>query len=146
MEDIFETIGDYLEKYNALALKTPKNTILHFKSRDEMYLYVFKEIRKYCKRGYIEIALLVKHLTQFDDETCEEIAGIIRKQNSKMVNDPLFVDWQNVGYEKEKLIAIIKGMHYLTETEYDWSAGEYAWVLFRKFNKEYNELCQEEET
>lgn len=135
MEENFETLGDYFEKYNAFALKTPKNKIMHFKSRDEMYLYVLKEIRQYCKRGYLEIALLVKHLTQFDDETCEQIAEIIRKGNSKLREDPIFIDWQNIGYEKVKLITILKGLHSLTETEYEWVAGEYAWALFRTWNQ-----------
>lgn len=142
MMDNFETMGDYLEKYNAFALKTPKNQIMHFAKRDEMYLYTLKELRKYCERGYIEIALLIKHLTQLDDASCEELALVIRKSQPEISVEPLFIDWSDVGYEKEKLIAILKGLHSITETEYDWCCGEYAWLKFREFNEEYTELCQ----
>lgn len=137
MMDNFETMGDYLDKYNPFALKNNKNQILHFKSYDEIYLHTLKEIRQYCKRGYIDLALLVKHLTQFDDESCNEIADGFRKLVQKEPDQPMFIDWLNIGYEKDKLIGILKGLHNITETQYDWPCGEYAWVLFRDFNEKY---------
>lgn len=136
MED-FETLGDYLEKYNPFALKDSKNRILHFKSRDEIYLYTLKEIRSYCKRGYVELALLVKHLTGFDDDTCFDLEECMHKENGDLCKNPLLLDWGDVGREKEKLQAIFKGLHEATETEFDWCAFEYAWAFFREWNNNY---------
>lgn len=143
MEDL-ETMGDYLEKFNPLALKDEKNRIRHFKTRDENYLFVLKDMRKYCKRGYVELALLVKHLTGMDDETCEDVHNAICKIYGCEKDKPMFVDWSDAGREKEKLQAILTGMHTITETEFDWASFEYAWLVFRNWNDNYTE--KEDET
>lgn len=138
MED-FETMGDYLEKYNPFALKDEKNRIRHFKTREDIYRFVLEDIRKYCKRGYVEVALLVKHFTQFDDDTCKDISEAARKEFADIRNEPLFIDWANVGREKGKLSALLKTLHLLTETEFDWASFEYVWIFYKEWVKEYNE-------
>lgn len=142
----FETLGDYLSKHNPLALKNSKNQILHFKNYEAAYLYTLKEMRKYCKKGYVELPLLVKHFTGFDDETCEDISRYIKKHNSEWDKVPSLIDWNRVGYEKEKLEAVMKGLHEITETEYDWVEFECAWLEFRKWNYDKNMTHDDEET
>lgn len=131
----FETLGDYLEKHNPLAIKNEKNEIMFFKHYEDAYLYMLKDMRKYCKRGYVELPLLVKHYTGFDDDTCEEVAGYMKKEYVDWNDTPVLLDWMRVGYEKEKLIAIMKGFHNLTETEFDWLDFECAWNSFREWLK-----------
>lgn len=137
MED-FETLGDYLAKYNPLALKNDKNQILHFKTYDDAYLYVLKETRTYCTRGYVEIPLLVKHLTGFDDETCMEITDIIIRYNKSLKDEPHVIDWHRIERSKEILEAVVKGLHSLTETEFSWSSFEYAWVIYKQWIEKIN--------
>lgn len=139
------TLGDYLERFNPFGLKNEKGRILHFKTRDDIYLYTLKEIRKYCKRGYIELTLLMKHLTGFDESTCEDLANAARKYEKTLAKDPIFVDWSNVGYEKDRLEAIIKALHILTETEFVWASFEYAWIMFRQFNEVYTNNGEDNE-
>lgn len=140
MED-FETLGDYLAEHNPFALKDEKNRIRHFKTREEIYKFVLEDIRKYCKRGYIELALLIKHLTQFDDETCQDIANIGRKNYPEIHDEPLYLDWEDIEHQRGKLEAIIKTLHLLTETEFDWASFEYTWLYYKVWvinkNKEY---------
>lgn len=144
MEHNFETLGDYLEKYNPFALKNSKNEILHFPTYSDIYLHTMKEMRMYCKRGYVELALLVKYLTGFNDETCTELADNMKKLNRDLSNEPLLIDWSRVGYEKEKLVAILNGLHDLTETEFDWAQFEKSWLTFRSWNDEYTEEQSED--
>lgn len=138
MED-FETLGDYLEKHNPLALKNGKNEILYFKNYEAAYLYALKEMRKYCKKGYVELPLLVKHFTGFDDESCEDVASYMKQAFQEWQTMPVLIDWQRVGYEKEKLMAIMRGMHEITETEFDWVEFECAWNEFRTWNEKFED-------
>lgn len=138
MEEGFETMGDWMEKYNPFALKNAKGEVLKFESREAIYLYVMKEIRKYCKRGYVELALLVKHLTGFDDDTCNDVADYIKRLDKRMKEEPLLFDWDNVGYYRERLQAIMKGLHIITETEFYWAEFELAWEDFRVYNKNFD--------
>lgn len=135
--NVFETLGDYLEKHNPFALINGKNEMLFFKNYEEAYLYTLKDLRKYCKKGYVDLPLLVKHLTDFDDDTCMEVAEYMTQSYKEWRDKPVLIDWSRVGYEKEKLIAILKGLHGLTETEYDWLEFECAWNRFTSWNEDF---------
>lgn len=138
MDEYFETMGDYLDKYNPLAIKDSKNRILHFKTYDDCYLYVLKETRRYCKRGYCDVALLVKHLTGFDEDTCEEVALAAKKETPELAEQPLLLDWTQPDKCTRKLAGVINGMHILTETDFNQYSFEYAYLMFKQFNDRYN--------
>lgn len=144
MENI-ETLGDYLAKYNPLALKNEKNEILHFKNYDEAYLYALKDIRKYCKKGYVELPLLIKHLSGFDDESCEQLACYMREQNKDLDVETIFLDWRSIDRQYERLMTIIKVLHEPTETEFSWTSFEYAWMIFKQFNEKMIEKDEKED-
>lgn len=144
MENI-ETLGDYLAMFNPLALKNEKNEILHFKNYDEAYLYVLKDIRRYCKKGYVELPLLIKHLNGFDDESCEELARFMRNRNKDLDVETIFLDWRNIDRQYERLMTIIKVLHEPTETEFAWTSFEYAWMVFKQFNEKMIEKDEKED-
>lgn len=136
--DNFETMGDYLSKYNPFGIKDEKNNVLHFKDYGEIYLHTLKETQKYCQRGYLELPLLIKHLTGFDFDTATDIAELVKKNDKTIPEGPLFVDWTDVGYSKERFVSLMKGLHELTETTFDWVMFEYAWLRFKSWNDNYN--------
>lgn len=140
----FETIGDYLNKYNPFALKDEKNRILHFKDYDEIYLHVLKVIRKYCKRGYVELPHLVKFLTQFDDETVNDIVNAILRNHRGWSRDACYINWYHVRNEEERMQALLKGLHIVTETEFSWTSFQYAWLMFIEFNDKQNKKDDED--
>ena len=144
MEDL-TTLEEYLHKHNPLALKDVKNKVLFFKDYNDAYLHVLKEIRIYCKRGYIELALLVKHLTQFDDGSCEDLQALMIKNNATLAETPLLMNWLDVGHEKERLQTIVEAMHEPSGASFDWVAFEYAWLVFRQWNEEQNQKDNEED-
>lgn len=140
MTDGFGALWKFLQDKNPFMIIDQKEKLMEFKSREELYLYTLKEIRKYCPKGYVEVPLLIKHLTGFDDVTCEDASKPITKFNSTLSYDkPIFIDWRAVGYDKEKLQAIFKTMHLPTESEFDWAAFEYVWMQFKAWLNEYNE-------
>lgn len=142
-----ENLGDYLEKHNPFAVKDEKNRIQHYNTYENAYLFVLQDLRKYCKRGYVDLVLYVKHLCGFDDDTCIEIAQLIckyQKLNDCITKEQVvMINWENVRFEREKLSRLIKGLHVITETEFDWLSFEMAWLDFKDWLEKYEKTQKE---
>lgn len=134
----FEVFGDYLAKHNPLAICDEKEKLMHFKCYEDVYLHVLKFVRGYCKRGYVELPLLIKTLTVFDEDTAVEVANMAPKIAKEVADNPFFLNWERVGYSKERFQGIMKLLHTFTETEFDWVAFEVAWLRFSEWLTKHN--------
>lgn len=136
MED-FETMGDYFNKYNPFFIKDGKNRIQHFKRYDDAYLYVLKAMVELCNRGYVDFSVVVKHLTKLDDDSCIDLMNMAGKSFPAMRMNYILIDWEHVEKYRSELEIIIKSLHMISDTDFDWASFEYAWTIFVPWLKTY---------
>lgn len=134
--DGYGLFAEHIEQHNPFGIKDEKGNVLYFKTYRENYLYVLKEMRRYCKRGYVEIAVLLHHLSGFDEATCIEIEISGMKLFPILRNVPILIDWERPDATYNQIAAIIKSFHLLTNTQFDFAMFEMAWNDFK------NEPCQ----
>lgn len=135
----YQELGEFLHTKNPFALKTQKGRFLVFEQYKDIYLYVLKEIRKYCKRGYIDYAVLLYHFTNMDDNATMHYNDIAMKKYPLLRESCIMVDWNQLWNYQELFMTILKAMHEVTQSDFDFNHFEYAWDRFLAYNEGYDE-------
>lgn len=130
--DGYGLFAEHLEQHNPFGIKDAKGKILFFNTYRENYLYVLKEMRSYCKRGFVDVAVLLHHLSGFDEATCIEIETTGMKLFRILRNTPILIDWEKPDRYYEVTAAIMKSYHIVTDTQFDGTLYELAWNDFKK--------------
>lgn len=133
----FQELGEFLHTKNPFALKTPKGRFLVFEQYKDIYLHVLKEIRKYCKRGYIDYPVLLRHFTNMTEDATMHYNDIAMKKYALLRETCIIVNWEQVNNHQELFIQILKAMHEVTQSDFDFNHFEMAWSRFLEYNENY---------
>lgn len=139
MSENFETMGEWLDKYNPFAMKGPNGKIRYFENYKGAYLYTLKRIRRRSAKGYFDLVLFFLDEVMNDRETAEDMVRLMGRKYPILRGDYLLLDWEDTASNEPKLTAVLKGLHMITETEYDYASFEVAWNEFKQWERTYED-------
>lgn len=140
MNETFETMGDWLERYNPFAMKDAKKKVLYFPTYCEAYLYAMKRIRKRSPRGYFDMVLFLMDEVIGDKDTAEELTKDMGRLYLLLRGQCIMLDWEDKRETENDIATILKGLHTITETEFDYGMFEMAWLKFKEWEARYEDV------
>lgn len=139
MEHNIETIGEWMEKYNPFAMKSLTGKVRFFENYRGAYLYAMKRVRKRSSGGYFDMVLFFMDEVINDRETAEDMVRLMGRQYRMLRGDYLLINWEDTAHNYSLLSSLMKGLHMITETEFNYPMFEMAWEDFKKWEASYED-------
>lgn len=132
---------DLIKKYNPFGIKDEKGESMLFENYSEVYKYTLEVISREFPRGYIDLSILLNKLTQQPFSVCKMFVkkkAFLRNFGSNMLfDDYVLICTPGCGiFEKEKIEALFKALHTLSETQFALGHFNVAWddYIMKKSN------------
>lgn len=132
---------DLIKKYNPFGIKDEKGESMLFENYTHVYKHTLDVISSEFPRGYIDLALLLNKLTQQPFSVCKMFVkkkSFVRNFGSNMMFDDyvLICTPENGIFPKEKIEALFKALHTLSETQFALGHFNVAWddYIMKKSN------------
>lgn len=114
-----ESFEEIMEQRNPFGFKDENGKVKLFDDYGKVYLYTVRKLKEKFPRGYIDLSLFINEMTGMPLEECE---SVVKRFSVKGLEDVMFVPdiWDTKGMAfSHTLMLIMKGLHCITETEFD---------------------------
>lgn len=132
----YKSFEEMIEKYNPFGFKYSDGRICMFEDYKKAYYYAMRKLIDDFEAGYVDIILYLNKNTGLPVADCEKEVARMRSLWGK--SDVRLFDLRGFSEETPYLMKnFIKSLHMITETEFDESAYQQAYVDFRNWAAAY---------